>query len=576
MTMQTEKEKLLAKLQALRDAKKASNIKSLAAPAPAPTSISLPTSANAALTWNPEQLQAISYGEQLKGFVLIGAAGTGKTTTIKQVIKSTLETFHYRMLVATKHVPAGSPAIALVSFTNRAVKNIKKAVNDIPQIAHNVLTIHKLLEFKPEDIEVIGTDGSMNTSRRFVPTYCATNPISDLRLVIIDESSMVDTRLFKMLKDACPNAVFIFIGDLNQLPPVFGDAILGFKLCELPVVELHRVYRQAMQSPIVAFQHDFTLKGRAPGETVLAKYNEANNGLIFKPFKMKLDDPENMSAALADFMRREYAAGSYDWKEDIILIPYNKAFGSVFINREISQWLGDLRGADIHEVHAGMATKYFAVGDFVLHNKNEYVISSITPNNKYVGKQPKQHSPHLRRDGTYKLGKKPVDILDSEFVSDIDMQFDALMDSAMNEDEEGKKAQASHSIELVTLEDWENPSELANTITLKTMGELSNLDFGYCITVHKSQGSEWRKVYFILSNHHAPMLSRELIYTGMTRAKENLMVIYSPESQGSLKDSSVGKAILRQRVAGRTWKDKVEVFKGKYDQYAAVMNGTDA
>jgi len=53
---------------------------------------------------------------------------------------------------------------------------------------------------------------------------------------------------------ACPHKPqCVFLGDIRQLPPVFGTAILGFKMLELPVVELTEVYRQALKSPILRF-----------------------------------------------------------------------------------------------------------------------------------------------------------------------------------------------------------------------------------------------------------------------------------------------------------------------------------
>lgn len=90
------------------------------------------------------------------------------------------------------------------------------------------------------------------------------------------------------------------------------------------------------------------------------------------------------------------------------------------------------------------------------------------------------------------------------------------------------------------------------------------LDFSYCMTVHKSQGSEWRKVYFIAHECHKN-LSRELLYTGMTRAREELVVFYSKGmSTGSnLDNSSLARAINRQEIVGKTWKEKAAVYKLK-------------
>lgn len=159
-------------------------------------------------------------------------------------------------------------------------------------------------------------------------------------------------------------------------------------------------------------------------------------------------------------------------------------------------------------------------------------------------------------------------MLDMEFSNNADEQFDALLNSGL--DEEQEKAQASHHIVLRPAQTDGNVA--SGEVTISAMGEIGNLDYGYCITIHKSQGSEWRKVYLVMTSHHAPMLCRELLYTGMTRAKENLMVIYSPSSGTGRKDSSISKAIMRQDVPGRTWQEKVEVFKGKYDKYQSTMN----
>ena len=85
------------------------------------------------------------------------------------------------------------------------------------------------------------------------------NPLPvELKTLIFEESSMLGTDLFNLVLDALPNPTitqFIFIGDINQLSPVFGHAILGFKQSELPCVRLTHVYRQALESPIIRLAH---------------------------------------------------------------------------------------------------------------------------------------------------------------------------------------------------------------------------------------------------------------------------------------------------------------------------------
>ena len=87
--------------------------------------------------------------------------------------------------------------------------------------------------------------------------------------------------------------------------------------------------------------------------------------------------------------------------------------------------------------------------------------------------------------------------------------------------------------------------------------DINAMLLGYALTVHKSQGSEWRKVFFVLHQSHATMIQRELLYTGVTRAKEELYVICEAET--------FTKGILSQRVKGDTLQEKASYFKGKLD-----------
>ena len=72
----------------------------------------------------------------------------------------------------------------------------------------------------------------------------------------------------------------------------------------------------------------------------------------------------------------------------------------------------------------------------------------------------------------------------------------------------------------------------------------SNSDFdhvhlAYCNTVHKAQGAEYKTVLMIVASEHGAMLKRNLLYTGITRAKENLLLIGQPEAMyTAIRDSS--------------------------------------
>ena len=90
---------------------------------------------------------------------------------------------------------------------------------------------------------------------RFEETRNALNPLPALKYIVVEESSMVGTELFAKLKAAAPTAKFIFLGDLYQLPPIYDSGILGFKLNELPVIELDKVWRQGKDSGIITLAH---------------------------------------------------------------------------------------------------------------------------------------------------------------------------------------------------------------------------------------------------------------------------------------------------------------------------------
>jgi exodeoxyribonuclease V alpha subunit len=82
---------------------------------------------------------------------------------------------------------------------------------------------------------------------------------------------------------------------------------------------------------------------------------------------------------------------------------------------------------------------------------------------------------------------------------------------------------------------------------------VNNSLFAYVITVHKAQGSECRKVFFLTHNCHSKMLFRELVYTGITRAAEELHIVCSP--------MMLQTAANRPRIKGDTLAAKLEFYK---------------
>lgn len=534
-----------------------------AAPAPAQPAIVRPTAA--ALEYNAAQREAIALAAEGKGFCLIGAAGTGKTTTVMQIVASAMEVY-------------GADAIANVAFTRRAVRNIRKACNRIPdaytamKAVERCSTIHALLKYSPTQYDYMLPSGEPAVTTRFEPQYTAEQPLSALRLVIVDEASMVGLDLWKQLLEACPNAVFIFIGDLNQLKPVFGLPVLGFKLEELPVVELTQVYRQALESPIVRFQYEYTLRGRLPTDGELAAFDPDGN-LVFTGLT-KDREPDEQSRVFATYMKKEYEAGRYRPVHHAVLIPNRKLrgtrgelFSADNLNRWMAQWIGEMRGAVVTHVRAGMRELFLARGDYVLYGAEDYFIESVNANGRYSGRPVMQPSEDLTRLGWYK-GKGHA----------LRSEEDDFNDLLMIDTTQGDVQACSHSVTLIAANGascLEEAMESGNTdapLTLTSIGDFNEQRFsmGYAMSVHQSQGSEWEKVYLCCTHHAKNMRTRELLYTGMTRAAKQLVVVYSTAKNGPF-SNSVSRAIECQAMPGIGWKQKVKYFAERRSEYEAFM-----
>jgi len=499
------------------------------------------------ITLNAKQQEFVTLaGKEGKSGVLIGAAGTGKTTTQKAVCQALILNGRAGILDAEdhKHLSSGTPGILICAYTRRAVANIKR---NLPEdLQSNAITFHAALEYKPEYYEVMDPKtGESKTTMRFVPSRNEFNPLpQSIQVVIVEEASMLGVDLFKQFINALSHPVqFIFLGDIQQLPPVFGPAILGFKLLSLPSVELTEVYRQALESPIISLAHRI-LSAKPIQESEFSQWKFPGQ-LTLHPWKKKIS-AEVALKTLGGFFKAAADNGSYDPEEDMILLPFNKACGTEELNKIIADHLAHKRGAIVWQIVSGYNKIHLSVGDKVLYDKEDAVVIDIKRNSVYSGAQPVPESTTLDYWG-----------FDSESHVNIQEKTDEDVDfilsqvaTAANAGEE-RVRQASH---IITLKMLDSEQE----IRLDKAAELNALLLGYSLTVHKSQGSEWRKVFFCVHQSHATMIQRELLYTAVTRAREELYVICEPDT--------FVKGVLAQRVKGNTLAEKAEYFKGKIDE----------
>lgn len=180
------------------------------------------------IQYDEVQVEAIKTAAKSKFMVLTGGPGTGKTTTTLAIIK-----------VFQKM----SAKVLLAAPTGRAAKRMSEATG------MEAKTIHRLLEYKPPEGYNRNED----------------NPL-DCDVLIIDEASMIDIMLMYNLLKAVPSqAVFILVGDVDQLPSVGPGNVLRdiIKSGVVDVVCLKRIFRQALDSAIITNAHRIN-KGEFP------------------------------------------------------------------------------------------------------------------------------------------------------------------------------------------------------------------------------------------------------------------------------------------------------------------------
>ena len=259
--------------------------------------------------------------------------------------------------------------------------------------------------------------------------------------------------------------------------------------------------------------------------------------------------------ALAGFLARSIDSGLYNPETDMILCPYNVNVGTLELNKAIANHLTKNRNEITHEVIARYQRSYWAVGDRVYVNRHDGVITRITRTMGYVGRPPRAATLTLDRNG-----HDPACTLPKQSAEDM-----LALELSLSTSSDEAKNKASHCLHIYV-------PDLDETLEIDTAGDINSLLLGYALTVHKAQGQEWEKVFFFLHRSHNKLLSRELFYTAITRAKEQLYII----CEGDIHEiSSIQKAINRTIVPGITLEEKIAYFKSIADGLLPAGSASD-
>ena len=518
--------------------------------------------------FDESQLAAVQGMVASRYACLTGAAGTGKTTVTKKFVDSLLDSAAIGSVDMTNYwkqdsVPVDAddeyeapesgeaiPAIALCAYTGRAVQQIKK--NFPTQWHPNLMTIHRMLGFMPEMYEEWDAEfGDYRRKRRFIPTYNATLKMP-WDIIIIDEAGMLGLDLWHQLLDACKPGVRIYmIGDINQLPPIYGKSIFGFAMARWPTFELTVVHRQqGKNNPIVdnAWRVIHGIKPQTEG--------------IFKMREIQVDSLRG-SSEVRGIARKLKDMGAYVPERDAIITPIHginpgpgSALGDYPLNEQLSVMFNDETLHPRFVIDGGRERKLFAVGDKVMATKNDWasgitngmtgIVQDIIENPGYTGNRI-HYGPLKEVNERFANGPKlSADDLDFSMES-LDEMVDKIEDKR-NKKEPADRGPSSHTV-IVRFGD----GDAAFDKPFESLSEVGTLQLAYAITCHKMQGGEAPTIIIVCHESHSRSLNREWLYTAITRASKNCILLYT--------DRALRIALNRQAIAGSTLREKILSFQ---------------
>ena len=331
-------------------------------------------------------------------------------------------------------------------------------------------TIHRLLELNGASVE---------EKRLAKFERNEENPL-EADVIIIDEMSMVDIHLFQaLLKAIMPGTRLFMAGDINQLPPVGPGQVLRDLIDSgcFPKVMLQKIFRQAEESDIVVNAHrihegkNIALDNKSRDFFFLER-NDVN--VIYK----------HMIQLIREKLPPYVNAGSYDIQ---VLTPMRKgSLGVETLNGILQQYLNP---PDASKEEHPYGNGLFRAGDKVMQIKNNYQMEWEVVS--------KYGIPVDKGLGVFN-GDMGVIREINEFSQELVVEFDECR----------RVAYPFH--------------------------QLDEIELAYAVTIHKSQGSEYPAVIMPLLSGPRMLMNRNLLYTGVTRAKYCVTILGSRQVVGDM------------------------------------------
>lgn len=427
--------------------------------------------------------------------VISGGPGTGKTTTVAKILAALIKLGHQQQhrLRIELAAPTGKAAARLTESLGYAMKQLPLNDDERESLPSQAKTLHRLLGAQPE-------------SQQF--RYHRDNPLA-LDILIVDEASMVDLPMMGKLIEALPDsAKLIFLGDKDQLASVEAGAVLG-DICR---------FANKGYSPERAAQLE-RLAGCSLSEFT------SNEGPAIRDSLCLLRHSYRFSAD-SGIGQLAFAvnAGNVKRVDDILTqgftdihnyipnaMPDNENEAEAEISESYANMLLDAVGFYQHYLRAVKARENPAD---VLHKFNQYRLLAALREGAYgVSGLNDKLEKLLHRQG---LITKPYNLQHKHYVGRPVMI--SRNDSALG--------LFNGDIGIILLDEERQMRAYFQFPDGSIRGiqpnRLPTHETAYVMTVHKSQGSEFAHTALVLPYVYSPVITRELVYTAMTRAKNEL------------------------------------------------------
>ena len=328
-------------------------------------------------------------------------------------------------------------------------------------------TIHRLLELNGAMLE---EENRYGKNARFEKNE--ENPL-EADVVIVDEMSMVDIHLFQsLLRAVTPGTRLILVGDVNQLPSVGPGQVLRDLIDSgsFSVVELKKIFRQAGESDIVVNAHKINNGQEIPLDNKSRDFfflERSDVQVIYK----------HMILLIQEKLPRYVKSGPFDIQ---VLTPMRKGNLGVEALNQILQAYLNPKDASKKEYQSGATL--FREGDKVMQTKNNYQLEWEIVSKYGI---PVDHGVGIFNGDMGIL--KEID----EYGQTVTIEFD-------------EQRRVSYAF-----------------------AQLEEVELAYAITIHKSQGSEYPAVIMPLLGGPRMLFNRNLLYTGVTRARSCVTILGS-------------------------------------------------